>query len=92
MPVELIDSGDITRRYRGDEYQLKLTPVLSGATDEATLSRILRRYRCRELVRIAWRDLSGWADLSETMSDLSAFADACLEHALNLLYQWQCRR
>ena len=90
MPFDLIDSGDITRRYPGDEYHLKLKPLLSGATDEETLGRLLRRYRRRELVRIAWRDLSGWADLSETVSDLSAFADACLEHALNTLYQWQC--
>jgi glutamate-ammonia-ligase adenylyltransferase len=92
MPVDLIDSGDITRRYPGDEYHLKLKPLLSDATDEETLGRLLRRYRRRELVRIAWRDLSGWADLSETVSDLSAFADACLEHALNILHQWQCRR
>ncbi len=90
MPVDLIDSGDITRRYPGDEYHQKLKSILSGATDEETLSRLLRRYRRRELVRIAWRDLSGWADLSETVSDLSAFADACLEHALNILYHWQC--
>jgi len=92
LPVDLIDSGDITRRYPEDEYQLKLKAVLAGATDEETLGRLLRGYRRRELVRIAWRDLSGWADLSETVSDLSAFADACLEQALNLLYQWQCRR
>jgi len=92
LPVDLIDSGDITRRYPGDEYQLKLKPLLSGATDDEILGRRLRRYRRRELVRIAWRDLSGWADLLETVSDLSAFADACLEQALNPLYQWQCRR
>ena len=91
MPVDLIDSGDITRRYPGDEYHLKLKPLLSGVTDEEALGRLLRRYRRRELVRIAWRDLSGWADLSETVSDLSAFADACLEHALNTLHHWQCR-
>ena len=91
MPIDLIDSGDITRRYPGDEYHLKLKPLLSGVTDEEALGRLLRRYRRRELVRIAWRDLSGWADLSETVSDLSAFADACLEHALNTLHHWQCR-
>ncbi len=91
MLVDLIESGDITRRYPGDEYHLKLEPMLSGAADEKTLCRLLRRYRRRELVRIAWRDLSGWADLSQTVSDLSAFADACLENTLNTLYQWQCR-
>ncbi|MFM8518383.1 MAG: bifunctional [glutamate--ammonia ligase]-adenylyl-L-tyrosine phosphorylase/[glutamate--ammonia-ligase] adenylyltransferase [Nevskiaceae bacterium] len=35
----------------------------------------LRRWRRREMVRIAWRDLSGRATLKETLEDLSAFAD-----------------
>jgi [glutamine synthetase] adenylyltransferase / [glutamine synthetase]-adenylyl-L-tyrosine phosphorylase len=92
LPVNLIDSGDITRCYPEDEYHLKLKPVLSGATDAEILGRRLRHFRRRELVRIAWRDLAGWAELSETVSDLSAFADACLDHALNTLYLWQCHR
>ncbi|MGD9138963.1 MAG: bifunctional [glutamate--ammonia ligase]-adenylyl-L-tyrosine phosphorylase/[glutamate--ammonia-ligase] adenylyltransferase, partial [Desulfobacterales bacterium] len=92
MPVDLIDSGDLTRYYPADEYQLKLLPELSGVADEATLIGLLRCCRRRELVRIAWRDLAGWADLSETISDLSAFADAILDSALETLYQWQCRR
>src|SRR2546430_10072918 len=29
----------------------------------------LRRWRRRELIRIAWRDLAGWADLCETLAD-----------------------
>jgi len=90
MLVDLIDSGDLTRSYPQDEYCQKLQPLLFDIGDEETLSRLLRRYRRRELVRIAWRDLSGWANLSETMSDLSALADACLEHTLEILHQWQC--
>ncbi|MEX1330006.1 MAG: bifunctional [glutamate--ammonia ligase]-adenylyl-L-tyrosine phosphorylase/[glutamate--ammonia-ligase] adenylyltransferase [Desulfobacterales bacterium] len=90
IPVDLIDTGDITHQYSKNEYHLKMGSALSAAVDEETLSRLLRRYRRREMVRIAWRDLSGYADLSQTVSDLSAFADACLDHALNMLYQWQC--
>jgi glutamate-ammonia-ligase adenylyltransferase len=48
------------------------------ATDEATLMQRLRRARRRELVRIAWRDLAGWASPEETLKDLSAFADAAI--------------
>jgi glutamate-ammonia-ligase adenylyltransferase len=92
MPADLIDSGDVTRRYATDEYHLKLLLALADVGDEETLIRLLRYCRRRELARIAWRDLAGWADLSETVADLSAFADACLDHALNTLYQWQCRR
>ncbi|MBW2201847.1 MAG: bifunctional [glutamate--ammonia ligase]-adenylyl-L-tyrosine phosphorylase/[glutamate--ammonia-ligase] adenylyltransferase [Deltaproteobacteria bacterium] len=44
----------------------------------------------REMVRIAWRDLAGWADLSETMADLSDFADACIGETLALLDKQAC--
>ncbi|MCP5466248.1 MAG: bifunctional [glutamate--ammonia ligase]-adenylyl-L-tyrosine phosphorylase/[glutamate--ammonia-ligase] adenylyltransferase [Sinobacteraceae bacterium] len=45
------------------------------AADEAACQSWLRRWRRREMVRIAWRDLAGDADLQETLEDLSAFAD-----------------
>ncbi len=86
----LIKSGDLQRSYPDDEYTCKLKALLSGVQEEETLGRFLRRFRRREMVRIAWRDLSGHADLSETMAELSAFADACLDQALSLLYKWQC--
>ena len=41
----------------------------------------LRRWRTREMVRIAWRDLAGWAPLEETLTDLTAFADAAIASA-----------
>jgi [glutamine synthetase] adenylyltransferase / [glutamine synthetase]-adenylyl-L-tyrosine phosphorylase len=42
----------------------------------------LRRWRRHEMVRIAWRDLAGWAALPETLRDLSAFADAAISVAV----------
>ena len=42
----------------------------------------LRRWRRHEMARIAWRDLAGWAELPETLSDLSAFADAAINVAV----------
>jgi glutamate-ammonia-ligase adenylyltransferase len=33
------------------------------------------------MVRIAWRDLAGWAHLEETLADLTAFADAAINTA-----------
>jgi glutamate-ammonia-ligase adenylyltransferase len=35
------------------------------------------------MVRIAWRDLAGWAELPETLSDLTAFADAAINVAVH---------
>jgi glutamate-ammonia-ligase adenylyltransferase len=90
MLAGLIESGDLHRRYSSDSYSDKLKISLAGIREDLTLERALRLFRTREMVRIAWRDLTGLADLAETMSDLSAFADACIDHTLSILYDRQC--
>ncbi len=99
MLNSLIESGDLQRRYISDSYNDKLKTSLFDTVEEISSScrsslpeiqHILRRFRRREMVRIAWRDLAGWADLSETMADLSALADSCLQQALSLLHKRQC--
>ncbi len=47
----------------------------------------LRRHRNREMTRIAWRDLAGWATLAETLADTSAFADAAIDLATEFATQ-----
>jgi len=90
MLKDLVDSGDLLKPSRPDDYRHILERRLADVEDEDTLMRLLRLCRRRELVRIAWRDLSGWADLAETMADLSAFADASLHRTIEILYRWQC--
>ena len=85
MLVELITSRDLLRAYAHGELESKLDVVLRGVSDESDLKIRLRQFRNREMVRIAWRDISGWADLNETMTVLSGLADACVEAALGFL-------
>jgi glutamate-ammonia-ligase adenylyltransferase len=63
-------------------------PVPGGCSEEQFMAQ-LRRWRRAEFVRIAWRDLAGWANLDETLSDLSRAADEALrvahDFALNAL-------
>ena len=40
--------------------------------------RLLREWRRRALLRIAWRDLQGGARVEETLADLSQLAEACV--------------
>ncbi|MDD4391934.1 MAG: bifunctional [glutamate--ammonia ligase]-adenylyl-L-tyrosine phosphorylase/[glutamate--ammonia-ligase] adenylyltransferase [Desulfobacterales bacterium] len=91
LASDLINSGDLDRVYPPDNYSHMIREKLSTVDDQLQLQTVLRKIRMREMTRIAWRDLSGRADLNEVMRDLSAFADACIEHALLRLYQWQCR-
>jgi [glutamine synthetase] adenylyltransferase / [glutamine synthetase]-adenylyl-L-tyrosine phosphorylase len=86
--VDLVNSGDLENLYSEQVYQNKLANL--AIADESDLMAKLRNFRNREMVRIAWRDLAGWAGLAETLIDLSLLADACVQFALDFLYQQAC--
>ncbi len=88
--VDLVNSGDLSAIYDDHCYADKLARMRIDS--EAGLMQELRRFRRREMVRIAWRDLAGWAPLSETLADLSWLADACIQYALAFLYQQACEK
>ena len=78
----LIDEAALTRVLARGEMSERLKAAVSGEPDLAGFMAALRRQREREMVRIAWRDLAGWASLTETLADTSAFADAAIEAAV----------
>ncbi len=90
MLLNLNDSGDLYSGSVRSEYRSRLQQL--GWRDEETLMRALRRFRRREMVRIAWRDIAGWSDLDETLLDLSALAEVCLQVALDDLFEGMCER
>jgi glutamate-ammonia-ligase adenylyltransferase len=89
--VALITRGDLQRALALADFAARAptltadgnmpgTPTVPVPEPEALAA--LRRWRRHEMVRIAWRDLAGWAELPETLSDLSAFADAAINLAV----------
>lgn len=89
---ELIDSGRLETAEDEAAFTALLAAALEGCDDEADLRRRLRRLRQREMLRIAWRDLAGWADLDQTLTALTALADGCLDGALRQLHAWQAQQ
>ncbi len=85
---DLVESGDLQRSYPEAGYRERLMPLLAETRDEVALMARLRSFRRREMVRIAWRDLAGWAKLEETLRELSWLADACIQGALGRLEAW----
>ncbi|HAJ91421.1 MAG TPA: bifunctional glutamine synthetase adenylyltransferase/deadenyltransferase, partial [Gammaproteobacteria bacterium] len=81
----LLGNGDLLADYASGEYQRKLGRALKGVGDVATLGERLRIFRKQEMLRIAWRDLAGWAPLNEVLHDLSALADSCISASLDYL-------
>jgi glutamate-ammonia-ligase adenylyltransferase len=88
--ADLVDSGDLLADYAPQSYTSRIADALNGVADERALGEALRRIRRREMVRIAWRDLAGWAELDEVLGDLTGLADACVAGALERLHEWQC--
>jgi glutamate-ammonia-ligase adenylyltransferase len=83
---------DLQQDYAWETYRERLTEQLQPVTQETELMRVLRQFRQREMVRIIWRDIAGWAELMETTRDLSHMAEACIDVALDKLYAWQCEQ
>jgi glutamate-ammonia-ligase adenylyltransferase len=78
----LITSGDLERALGAPEFIRRAPQPAEDPPPDAQLQAELRRWRRHELVRIAWRDLAGWAPLTETLAELTAFADAAIATAL----------
>jgi glutamate-ammonia-ligase adenylyltransferase len=89
MLVDLLQSGDLMNSYQPQRYREALSPAMTGISNDQALGVVLRHFRRREMVRIAWRDIAGWAELAETLRDLSALASACVDVALTQLHEWQ---
>jgi len=94
---DLLHSGDLQRAYPPGTFRAIVQTCLPPAADdfqnvEEMLGVALRKVRQREMLRIAWRDLAGRADLDETMAELSDLADASIEGALSVLYDGLCRQ
>ena len=88
--IDLVNSGDLLSAYKETSYTHKLEQI--AIATEAQLMQVLRQFRRREMVRIAWRDLAGWAPLSAILAEVSWLADACIQKALAFLYQQACEK
>ena len=70
---------------RHSAYRKRLAILLSDCHDEMSGHRVLRQFRNREMVYIAWRDFTGSWSLEESLEHLSQLAEAMIFET----YQWQ---
>jgi len=92
MLAELIGGGDLLTDYSSTEYDEKLHILCAELDSENELASVLRQFRRREMVRIAWRDLAKWSDIDTTMRELSALADSVIKVTNDCLYRLHCER
>jgi [glutamine synthetase] adenylyltransferase / [glutamine synthetase]-adenylyl-L-tyrosine phosphorylase len=87
---DLIASGALEQPHDALALASSLDAALAEATDEPGLQQALRRFRRREMIRIIWRDIAGWAELAETLEHLTELADLSIRGALDRLHAWTC--
>ena len=63
------------------ELESDLALGIDPAGDDNQFMAALRRFRRRQLVRIAWRDLAGLANIETVLGELSLLADVCIRAA-----------
>ena len=71
-------------RAASEDYALRVAAAVvapGAAAGLAELQRVLREWRRREMLRIAWRDIVGRASVPETLGAVSDLADACIAAA-----------
>jgi glutamate-ammonia-ligase adenylyltransferase len=78
---ELVTSGRLRQRKTAQET---LRDLQHGHGDEDQHF-WLRRYHQAELMRIGLRDMLGLVDFEQYLVELSVLADACLQHALEVV-------
>ena len=74
-------AGGLDEPVRADALESELAAGLDAFVDDSAFMDALRRFRRRWMVRIAWRDLAGLADVETVLRELSLLADTCIHAA-----------
>lgn len=85
--IHLAESGRLLARVAPEEYADLLRALTPSAHSETDWMRLIRQFRNREMVRIAWRDIAGWASLDDTLLELSWLAETLIESSLGFLFE-----
>lgn len=87
MLSELAGEGFAASRSADDYQQLVAQSIAAAEPTDEGLMCALRILRQKEMVRIAWRDLAGLAEVEQVLHELSDFAEAVIGQTLDHLYQ-----
>ncbi|MFT4938908.1 MAG: glutamate-ammonia-ligase adenylyltransferase [Paraglaciecola sp.] len=69
-------------------YQNLLEQTITEAHDENNLNKLLRQFRTRHMLRIAWRDLLNMQSIESSLRQVSELADQLITQT----YQWHYHR
>jgi glutamate-ammonia-ligase adenylyltransferase len=75
-----------------DHHAQQLRDDCEQISEEAELMQALRRFRRAQMLRILWCDLLGKVELDQTLTEVTALADNCIQIALDWLTRSATKR
>lgn len=81
-------AANLEQEIAAADLAANVRAVIDAAENETELMKLLRLQRQAAHARIAWRDISGWASVEESLAAISAVADTCISAALSRLHAW----
>ncbi|PLY02169.1 MAG: bifunctional [glutamate--ammonia ligase]-adenylyl-L-tyrosine phosphorylase/[glutamate--ammonia-ligase] adenylyltransferase [Desulfuromonas sp.] len=81
---ELITNGEIDRHKSESAMIDELRALIPEEITFTELQKLLRQYKCREILRIGSRDLNNEAELAEVTDELSSLAAATLQRSYEI--------
>lgn len=82
--LDWLASSDLRQPLSKNVLQFELAAAAGAENSDADKFAAIRRCKRRHMLRIALRDLLGYADLAQTTLELSDLADACLDAVLRV--------
>ncbi len=89
---DLLCTSDLFNAEKHLDYSNDIIKILSDPNSNGNVNKIIRRYRNQQMIRIAWRDIAGWASIDEILYDLSILAEAFVSETFEYLFQNFCNK
>ncbi|TEW52752.1 bifunctional [glutamate--ammonia ligase]-adenylyl-L-tyrosine phosphorylase/[glutamate--ammonia-ligase] adenylyltransferase [Psychromonas algicola] len=87
----LFESDLLSSAQRADSIINELSTALSTTETEQQLHQVLRQFRRKHMVVIAWRELLNLSTLEESFGHTSLLADQLILQSMDWLYQQLCK-
>jgi glutamate-ammonia-ligase adenylyltransferase len=82
---DMVDDLELSGRMRRPKAAVDILRDLRFGRNDEDQRLWIRRYHQTELMRIGLRDILGLADFMQSLVEISALADACLQYALEVV-------
>jgi len=86
----IVNNGFLFEKLFSKRYLYDINNLFVSVHTDNELYRVLRNYRNQEMIRIAWRDIAGWANIDETFLDLTSLAEAFISETMEYLFLKAC--